>query len=282
MKFRKAVIIGVGLIGGSVGKALLERGICVNVEGVFRSERSLEKALREKAVTGGSVREYGSAIADADIVIIATPVSAISDVLERISACDHSPSLLVTDAGSTKQNIVARAASVAPRVPFVGSHPLAGSEKAGVEYSSPELFEGAVCVVTPGESTAPDRVDRISGFWRSLGARVVRMSPEEHDRAIAFSSHLPHAAACALVASLPEGFPPDMLSSGFRDTTRIAGADGDLWKDIFLSNRANVLEAIDRYKEAMVKVRNAIHSGDAAVLKELLNRIKKERDDLFR
>ncbi|MBD3296484.1 MAG: prephenate dehydrogenase/arogenate dehydrogenase family protein [Candidatus Omnitrophica bacterium] len=282
MRLKKAAIIGVGLIGGSVGKALLDKDICDTVEGVFRSRRSLEKALSRKAVTGGSVRGYQSAITGADVVIIATPVSVVSEVLSRIASCDHTPSLLVTDVGSTKQDIVSSAAAAAPGVSFVGSHPLAGSEKTGVEHSRADLFEGSVCIVTPGENTDPEKVNRISGFWRALGAEVVEMSPEEHDRVIAFSSHLPHAVACALVGSLGEGFPSDMLSTGFRDTSRVAGADGGLWKDIFLSNRANVLEAIDRYQEALGKVRGAIDSADADALKELLNSLKKERDDLFR
>jgi len=209
-------------------------------------------------------------------------VDIIKDVLSGISGEASGRGLLVTDAGSTKKEIVDFARDNAPGIRFVGSHPLAGSEKAGVAYSGEDLFEGSVCVVTPGEEGENKDVDAVKDLWAALGAKVVVMTPSDHDRNLALSSHLPHVAAYALVGALGDGFPKDMLATGFRDTTRIASSDAELWTEIFISNRDNILSAVEKYREELSRIESMIKSRDHDGMKKLLENIKKERDDAFR
>ncbi|MFA6636666.1 MAG: prephenate dehydrogenase/arogenate dehydrogenase family protein [Candidatus Omnitrophota bacterium] len=280
MTYGKVVVVGTGLIGGSIGKALIERRLAKEVIGVCRRVVSAEKAEKEGAVTSAVVNNYKESCAGADMVIIATPVDTIKDVIDRLSDCAFLPGAVVTDAGSTKKDIVEHAAKYTGKIIFVGSHPMAGSEKSGVENSRADMFEGSVCLVTPDKGTLPDSLKKVTDFWASLGAAVHKMSPEDHDHGMAFSSHLPHAAAYALAGLLEEKFPPYIFAGGFKDTTRIASSDVALWAEIFDSNRENVLEAIRKYKEKISSIERDISSSDKKNIREKLDKWRKLRDEL--
>ncbi|MFC1548799.1 prephenate dehydrogenase [Candidatus Omnitrophota bacterium] len=280
MRLKKVVIIGTGLIGGSVGKTLIEKGLADEVIGICRRQSTLDRAIKEKAFTHGFVNNYEEAIPGADIVIIATPVHTIKEILDRLAECAGSPDMLVTDVGSTKKEVVAYAAKYKDKFSFLGAHPLAGSERTGVEYSSVNLFEDSVCLLTPGEDTREEDKNILKKFWETMGAKVMELTPEKHDEYLAFSSHLPHIVAYALAGTLDENVPLDMVATGFKDTTRIASSDEGLWSDIFLSNRENVLKTIERYKEILSGIEDDIRKNDQEGLKEKLRVCKKRRDEI--
>ena len=279
--YRKAVVIGTGLIGGSIGKALIKRGLAGEVVGLCRRASSAERALKEKAVTSAVVEEYQASLKGADIIVIATPINTIKDVIDKLSSCVLDSGAVITDAGSTKKDIVEYASRYRDKISFVGSHPMAGSEKSGVENSSPDMFVGSTCLITPDAGTSEDVRRKVADFWTSIGAVVHEMSPEKHDNGIAFSSHLPHAAAYALAGVLEEKLPPYLFASGFKDTTRIASSDAELWSEIFGSNRHNVLEAIEKYKEKLSVIEEKIRSGNKKDLLERLDKWRKLRDELI-
>jgi len=280
MKIKKIAIIGMGLIGGSIGKALIEKKLADEVVGVCRRKSSLERAVREKSLTKGFVDNYGEALQGAEMILIATPVRVIKNVLKSLSEVINDTKILVTDAGSTKKEIVDYAVKFKDKFSFIGAHPLAGSEKSGVEYSSGNLFEDSVCILTPTKDSSIEDYEKLKCLWESIGAAVHKLSPEEHDKNIAFSSHLPHVAAYALMGSLPGEFVENMVAAGFKDTTRIASSDPELWKDIFMSNKENVIKAITRFKETLSGLEKDISAGRAEELKVKLKKIKEMRDNI--
>lgn len=279
MKLKKVVIIGMGLIGGSIGKAILKKGLADEVVGVCRRESSLERAVKEKSLTKGFVNSYDQAVEGADLIIIATPVHTVKEVFDGLSEVLSGSDILVTDAGSTKKEIVDYADKYKDKFLFLGAHPLAGSEKAGVEYSTSDLFENSLCVITPGEHSSSDNVEKLSAFWQTLGAEVDIIAPELHDEILAFTSHLPHIAAYALCGAVDDKF-FKYASTGFKDTTRIASSDALLWSDIFMSNKDNVLKSIEKYKAILTEIETAIREDKTEVLKEQLNSIKNKRDEI--
>jgi prephenate dehydrogenase len=269
-------IVGVGLIGGSIGLALRERRLARRVVGIGRGRESLEKAKIR-----GCVDETSTSIAEgvkqASLIVVCTPVESIAQQVRE--AGEHCPSdCVITDAGSTKAEIVATVEGL-KRVPFVGSHPLAGSEKNGSEAAAADLFEGRVVVVTTTEKSEPVAVITIEEFWQSLGARVLRMSPGDHDAALACTSHLPHLIASALAAATPERLLP-LTATGWQDTTRIAAGDADLWRQVFLANGASTLKALADFEKVLSRFRAALESADGTLLAELLAEGKRRRDAL--
>ncbi len=281
MKLKKVTIIGMGLIGGSIGKALIKRGLADEVAGICRRQSSLARAVKQKTLTAGYVNSYEEALAGADVVIIATPVHTIMETLKILTDVERSGKMLVTDVGSTKKEIVSYAAGLKDRFSFVGGHPLAGSEKAGVEYADADLFNGSVCVLTPDGETNPEDVNKIKDLWESVGATVCSMDPETHDAYLAYSSHLPHIAAYALAGTLEESFPAFMFAAGFKDTTRIASSDAALWRDIFMSNRENLLEAVKRFKKVLSEMEDDIRENRKEDLEKKLKECKRKRDEIF-
>lgn len=269
-------IVGVGLIGGSIGMDLLGRGLARRVIGVGRRESSLKTARRVGAVSETTL-DLARGAADAELVVVCTPVGRIvEDVRAAAEACR--PGTLITDAGSTKELICrALAGSLPGGARFVGSHPLAGSEKNGPAAAVTGLLAGRVVVVTPTRTTKPDALHAIEQFWKSLGARVVRMSPRAHDRALAATSHLPHITAAALAAATPQGDLP-LVAGGWLDSTRIAAGDPALWRQIFLANRGPVLTALARYEKVLASLRRAIERGQPAALERILKQAKRRRE----
>lgn len=271
VRFPTLAVVGVGLIGGSIARAARHRGIADRVIGVGRNRARLADAMRAGVIDAlaADSTEALAAAAAADLVVVCTPVDRIAeDVLALAPALR--PGSLVTDAGSTKGAICRTIQSeAAGSVPFVGSHPLAGSEKGGWEHADAALFEGRVCVVTPAEQTPADALERVSAFWRALGMRVRTMTPEDHDQALALTSHLPHLAAASL-ASLLTDVEADLAASGFRDTTRIAAGDPDLWTAIFLHNAEPVLDQTSQLIEQLREFHRAIRHRDAGRIRQLL------------
>jgi prephenate dehydrogenase len=257
--FNKIAIIGVGLIGGSIGLAAQKRGIARHVVGVFRRTSTMARALRMKAVTSVSM-DIAEGVKDADIVIIATPVSLIPVMAKRCAPFMKKGAIL-TDAGSVKGFVVKEISKAIPKgVRFVGSHPMAGSEKTSVRFARADLFQGAFTILTMAQRTDKAALAVIRRFWASLGSKVVVATPEEHDRIVALVSHLPHVIAQELCILQDKKSLP-YAAGGFKDTTRIASSDPDMWMDIFMANRLEVTRAIDRFIEELETFKTDLKSG---------------------
>ncbi len=271
-------IVGVGLLGGSIGLALQQRELARRVIGIGRRTESLRKARQHGTVTS-TTTDLAGGVADAELIIVCTPVGHI--VEHACQVAEHCPpGALITDVGSTKTSIVRQLEKrLAPGVLFIGSHPLAGSEKAGPENASATLFEDRVTVVTRAAASGDELVERIEAFWRSLGAHVLRMSPESHDQAVAMTSHAAHVIAAALAAATTAGELP-LTAGGWRDTTRIAAGDPRLWQQILVSNRDQVLQSLDKFGKVLSQFRVALESGDEERIMQLLDAGKKTRDSV--
>jgi len=277
-KWDTVAIVGVGLLGGSIGLALLQRGLARQVVGIGRRASSLRKAEQCSAVTT-TTTHLARGVVDAELVIVCTPVGTIVDRVCEVAAHARS-SVLITDVGSTKAHIVQQLHEILdPRVAFVGSHPLAGSEKTGVENASPDLLQERTTVVTPSPASTSEAIDRIDAFWHSLGSRVVRMSPEAHDSAVAMTSHATHLVATALAAATSAEELP-LAGTGWRDTTRIAAGDPQLWLQILLTNRDEVLKSLDKFDKVLSHFRSALERREEAMLVQLLDAGKKTRDSM--
>lgn len=271
-------IVGVGLIGGSIGLAAKRHGLADRIVGAGRHASTLDRARTLGAIDEG-VTDYLEAVREANVVVFCTPVDRIVEqVLAAGAVCR--PGTLLTDAGSTKAAIVgAVEGRLPPGVDYVGSHPLAGSEKRGPEHARADLFDGRLVIVTPTATTPTLAVERTLAFWEALGARVRLMSPEEHDGALALTSHLPHLAASALAGILPESL-RELTATGFRDTTRVASGDPELWTGIFEQNCRAVLDCLSLFTERLAEFRTALESRNHEALHNLLAQGKGARDAL--
>lgn len=253
-------IVGVGLIGGSVGLAIRSRGLAERVVGVGRDPARLEEARRLGAIDSGTT-DLARGVAEAEVVVVGTPVDRVAaDVRE---AASHAPpGVLITDAGSTKRRIVeAVEADDRARAAFVAAHPIAGSERNGVAHARADLFDGRACVLTPTGRTPADRLRRARAFWESVGCRVSELDPNEHDLALAWTSHLPHVVAAALAGSVP----PEWLglaAGAYRDGTRVAGAEPGLWAAIFAENRGPILQALDAFEAQLATFRRLLNGPE--------------------
>ena len=242
--FRRVAIVGVGLIGGSIGLGITRRGLAQSVVGIGRQAKTLDSAREIGAVHETSL-DLATGVAAADLVLICTPVGRIA--ADVVAAAGHLTDSLLSDVGSTKAGIVhdvelqlCPSGNGRRGVRFLGGHPIAGSEQKGIAHARDDLFDGRACVLTPTGKTDPADLAKLTEFWTALGARVVKMSPADHDRALAAISHAPHVIAAALAAATP---PADLslAAGGWLDTTRIAAGDASLWQQILLANPANVL-----------------------------------------
>ena len=269
-------IVGIGLIGGSIGLALRQRKLARKVIGIGRRPESLRKAVANKAVDQ-TTQDLVEGVREAQLIVVCTPIDSIAlHVYEAAAACPEGA--LLTDAGSTKASIVRRLDNaLPPSIHFVGSHPLAGSEKTGCDHARGDLFEGRMVVVTPSHWTHKKAVTRVTTFWSSLGASVKIMSPQAHDRTLAATSHLPHLLAAALAHSTSKQELP-LTAGGWRDCTRIAAGDAELWTQIMLDNRESLLWALDRLEKPLTALRKAVEQGNRARLNALLKKAKQIRD----
>lgn len=282
--FEKIVIIGVGLIGGSLGMAIRDRKLAREVVGVDKDAISLGRAVAAGAVDRVE-EELSRAVEGADLVILATPVGRIESLAEALSG-KLGREAVVTDVGSVKEPVVAAAARrLEFPERFVGGHPVAGREKSGLGAATRALFAGAACVMTPTANTDPDALRRVSALWSAIGCRVVEMEPRKHDRIFSAVSHLPHIAAFALVTLMLglEEKEPGLISyaaGGFRDFTRIAASSPEMWRDICLENAEEILGRIDEYQDGLESVKRMIKEGDGRGLEALFARSRSVREKL--
>ena len=269
-------ILGVGLIGGSIGLALRQRGLAERVIGIGRNASRLRKAKQLGAVTE-TTTSIERGVCAADVVIVGTPVQYVVDHVSQVSQFVR-PDTLITDVGSTKQTIVQGLRSLDKGV-FIGSHPMAGSDQGGVVNATANLFEQRTVVITPDKSTDRNITSRISRFWKSLGARVVEMNCREHDRAVAVISHLPHSISSVLSSQATQQ-QLKLAAGGWTDTTRIAGADPELWLAILQDNNKQVIRAVDRFLADLHKFRDALENDNTRVLLRYLKQGKQNRESL--
>ena len=276
----RVAIVGLGLIGGSLGLALRRHRLAREVLGYSRRPATLRRAKARGAIDRGTGRLAG--IACADLVILATPVDRIVP-LGRALLPHMRRGTVLTDVGSSKSMVTAGLERACARrgVAFVGGHPLAGSEQRGMAAADGALFARATIILTPTPRTDRHALRRVSALWRSVGCRIVRMPPERHDRLLADFSHLPHALACTLMGTIAPARDLPALRS-FLDMTRIAKSDPDLWDDILVSNRAELLRAMAQFERTWRRLRGLIARGDRAGLRRALSTAKRRRDALDR
>ncbi|WP_346778766.1 prephenate dehydrogenase/arogenate dehydrogenase family protein [Burkholderia sp. Ac-20353] len=290
--FNKLVIFGVGLIGGSLARALRERApgevgeIAGEIVGVGRSSVSVARALAlgviDRAAALDDEAQLREALAGADLVLLAAPVAQTGPLLARIAPW-LDDATIVTDAGSTKSDAVAAARdALGPRIAqFVPGHPIAGRESSGVEAALPDLYVGRNVVLCPLPENPAASVARIDAMWRATGADVRMMSATQHDRVFASVSHLPHVLSFALVEQILGEADAELKFSyaagGFRDFTRIAASSPEMWRDICVANRAALLDELDGYTRVLARLRAAIDAGDGAALEDVFSRSRAAR-----
>jgi len=271
-------VVGVGLLGGSLALALKQRGLARIVVGFAPADHppsiaELQTAQKLRVVDHTQVG-FGPALDTLDALVVCTPVSRIAEhVLEAAKRLRRGA--LITDVGSTKGDIV----RVINDERFIGSHPLAGSERSGVEAASAQLFTGRTCILTPTERTSAELVQRASSFWEALGMTVLQLSPEEHDAVVGRTSHVPHVASAAIAAMLDESDRP-FIGPGLKDTTRIAGGNAALWTAILKANKTAVLGGLARLRTELDAVAAALEKGDELFLQQWLTNAKRVRDAL--
>lgn len=274
---KRISILGVGLLGGSLGLAAKSAAGDCEIVGWGHRQSSLDSALEMGAIDRAA--DLAGAVCGAEVVVLCTPVGLFAKLMREIAPL-IAPRTIVTDVGSTKRSVVRLGEELlGSEVAFVGSHPMAGSDKRGVEYARADLFQNAVCITTPTARTSPEALAKVEAMWKLVGMRVTRLGPEDHDRLLADISHLPHAVAAALVA-MQEEQALGLCGKGFLDTTRIAGGDGALWRDIFLDNRDNVRDSIRRLRGRLDELDSLLDEGKGAELAAWLDAIACRRAEL--
>ena len=283
MRWEKITIVGVGLLGGSLGLAIKRRRLAARVEGYVRRAVTIEECRKLKALDRATL-DLTEAVTGADLVILCTPLAQMRQLMEQML-----PSLrrgaVVTDVGSVKGSVVKELESLVAKAGghFVGSHPMAGAEKTGVSAAREDLFEGAMCVVTPTARTNKTALRKVEQFWRNVGGRLLRLAPETHDALVSRSSHLPHFVAATLAHGVLDPAEPKsqaaLCATGFRDTTRIASGSPEMWRDISLANRAQLGTALDEFIGELQGVRAMLREGDAAKLQAFFETAKARRDE---
>ena len=277
---RRLSLVGLGLLGGSVAKAARAEGLADEIVAVGRDRARLEPALRDGVVDHISTHlEEG--VAGSDFCLLATPVATLTALLPAVWPALPDDAVL-TDVGSTKAAIVSAAEALARTRPlaFVGSHPMAGSEKSGYGVSRRDLFNRATVIITPTERTDSHAVKRVSAFWEAMGGRLVTLDPVTHDRATAAISHLPHLVADALVDAVVRMDPRffEVAGRGFKDTTRIAASDARVWREIFQENRVGLAEALGAFRAALDELDRLLAAGDVTEIEGALDRIRRTRE----
>lgn len=280
---KRLCIIGVGLIGGSLARALKKAGQVGEVVGAGRDVSHLEKA-KELGVIDHFETDITLAVKDCDMVVLAVPLGAMQSVFEKIVPV-LTDDMVITDVGSAKASVVASAKNAFKVIPatLVPGHPIAGTEKSGVEASFPELYENRRIIITPLETSSSDAISKVRSMWQACGAKVIETTIEHHDEVLAATSHLPHMLAYSLVDTLAkmdaknEIF--DYAAGGFRDFTRIASSDPSMWHDICIANRDALVKMIKKFSDDLQQLSKAIENNDSAYLKDTFERAKKVRDE---
>ena len=285
--FKKVTFIGIGLIGSSMARRMAQDGLAEECVACARSESTRSKAV-ELGIVSTALEDAGEAVADADLVVIATPTGSYGTIAENIAPALKSGAI-VTDVGSVKTSVVN---AVTPHLPnsvhFVPGHPIAGTEYSGPEAGFPELFEGRWTILTPLDSADDEAVERVTALWRAMGAMVDIMTHDRHDRVLAITSHLPHLIAYTIVGTaieLEDDLRQEVMkysASGFRDFTRIAASDPIMWRDIFLNNREATLEILQRFSEDLTAMQRVIRRGEGDVLEDIFTRTRAIRSGVIK
>jgi len=279
MPFRQLTIIGVGLLGGSIGLAVRAAMPACRIIGCGHRQASLDRAIDMGAIDEGRI-DPTAAVVGSDLVILCTPVGLFDSMLRKI-ATSLTAGCIVTDVGSTKRSVAAAAQEILPEsVDFVPSHPMSGSEKRGVEFARADLFRHGLCILTPTAKTRPAALTRIEEFWKMLGMRITQLDPATHDRLLGDVSHLPHLLAAALL-SMQEDAALELSGKGFLDATRIAGGDGALWRDILVDNADNLRSAVRRLQVELAEVVSLLGPGQGEAMKDWLDAAAQRRQELM-
>jgi prephenate dehydrogenase len=283
VQFRKITIIGVGLLGGSIGLAVKRRGLAREVAGFVRRAASFKECEKAGAVDYATA-DLLAAVSNSDLIVLCTPLAQMRLLAEQfLSALKRGA--IVTDVGSVKAGVVRELESLVQKsgAHFIGSHPMAGAEKTGVGASRENLFENAVCVLTPTKRSNASAVRKLEQFWKSLGARILKMDASQHDLLVSRTSHLPHVVAATLANLVLNPANPKLQSqlcaNGFRDTTRIASGSPEMWRDIALANRKNLAKSVDAFISELEKFQRALKKADTKAISKLFETAKSRRDD---
>jgi len=276
---KNIAILGLGLMGASLALGLKKRGFTGRILGYARREETRSQALGT-GVADEVFADPSAAVREADIVVVCVPIWTIASLAEQIVPA-LKPGAVVTDVGSTKSELLKTMEPLFKNSAacFVGSHPIAGSEKTGIEAGNPDLYEGRLTVVCPSEGASA-----ISNLWKSVGSEVVEMSPEQHDALLAATSHLPHMVAAALARSVADGDPAgkaDFCGTGFKDTTRVASGSADMWVDIIDTNRAALEAELDRFHEELQGLIAILRGGNSADIRNWLETAATNRNQIL-
>jgi prephenate dehydrogenase len=283
VQFRKITIIGVGLLGGSIGLAARKNRVAGEIAGFVRREKNVRDCEKFGA-TDFATTDLLAAVSNSDLIILCTPLAQMLPLAKQFL-----PALkrgaIVTDVGSVKRGVVRELESIVKKsgAHFIGSHPMAGAEKTGVAAARENLFENAVCVLTPSKKSNPTAVRKLEKFWKSLGARVLKLDAAQHDLLASRSSHLPHVVAATLANLVLNPANPkaqaQLCATGFRDTTRIAAGSPEMWRDIALANRKNLSRSVDAFVSELKKFQAALKTGDAKAVEKYFATAKQRRDN---
>ena len=290
--FKTITIVGVGLIGGSFARVCKKKKLADRIIGFGRDEKNLKKAVELKVIDSYT-QNLKEAVRDSDFILLATPVSTIIEITREMMPY-LKKGTIITDAGSVKGEIVRKIDDMLPEgIFFVGAHPIAGTEKSGVEASFLDLFVGSRCVITPTEKTDPAALEKVKEVWKETGSEVIRMDVDKHDRYLAAVSHLPHAVAYALVNTVggldeKEKGVLSFSGGGFRDFTRIAASHPAMWRDIFLMNKREIVDMINLFQSTLNNIKEAIIKDDSEKLemefkksKEIKSKISNLQSSIF-
>lgn len=284
--FKKLTIIGVGLIGGSLAMVLRKKGMVGEIIGVGRGVSNLELAVKLDVIDKFTT-DAASGVMDADLVVVATPVASIDEVLKKI-APHLKEGAILTDVGSVKGAIVKAAEKLLPSgVHFVGGHPIAGTEESGVGAAFPTLFENHKCILTPTAKTNREALEKIKKAWEAAGSEVILMDDSKHDKILAAVSHLPHVIAYSLVNTVDDvkDFEESILkysAGGFRDFTRIASSSPEMWRDICVLNKEATLDMITRFEKTLSRLKNHIEKSDGHEIFKEFDKSKRARDSIIK
>lgn len=281
MAFPKAAILGVGLLGASFSLAVKKKGICSHVTGFGRRRENLERA-KSKGIIDAVSPDPASACSDADLVVLAAPAGSFVELIKQAGSA-MKKGAIVTDVGSVKGDLVHELEGLMPPgVHFIGSHPIAGSDRSGIDSAQADLFRDALCIVTPTEQSDDLALMNVMDLWSGLGSRVLSMDPAEHDRVYAAVSHLPHLIAYAMVNTVTDvdNSYLSFCGQGFRDMTRIAASSPDIWTDISLLNRKNLVEMIAVFRDNLNRMEAHLQTAEAEALRQEFIRASRTRKNI--
>lgn len=283
MRWNKITLVGVGLLGGSLGLAVKRRRLAREVAGFVRRKASLKDCEKAGAVDYATT-DLLAAVSGADLVVLCTPLAQMQPLVKQLL-----PALkrgaIVTDVGSVKASVVGELESLVAKAGahFIGSHPMAGAEKTGVLSACADLFECAMCVVTPSRKTKAAALRKVEQLWKSVGGRLMRLTPEAHDALVGRASHLPHVVAAAMASVVLDPRRPKqqaaLCATGFRDTTRIASGSPEMWRDIAIANRKELRSSLDEFVRELQRLQSVLRRGKPEEISRFFETAKQRRDD---